>query len=52
MNTWITGVERYHVTPLVETLAPGRHTFRCTMKSGTEIYIDAFDIRVPLKKKN
>ena len=52
VNTWIRGVERYHVTPLVETLAPGRHTFRCTMKSGTEIYIDAFDIRVPLKKKD
>lgn len=52
VNTWIKGIERYHVRPLVETLAPGRHTFRCTMKSGTEIYIDAFDIRVPLKKKN
>ena len=52
VNTWVRGVERYHVTPLAEALAPGRHTFRCTMKSGTEIYIDAFDIRVPLKKKN
>ena len=52
VNTWIKGIERYHVSPLVETLAPGRHTFRCTMKSGTEIYIDAFDIRVPLKKKS
>jgi len=52
VNTWIPGVERYHVIPLAQSLAPGRHTFRCTMKSGTEIYIDAFDIRVPLKKKN
>ena len=49
VNTWIRGVERYHVTPLSQALAPGRHTFKCTMKSGTEIYIDAFDISVPLK---
>ena len=52
VNTWIRGVERYHVIPLAQSLAPVRHTFRCTMESGTEIYIDAFDIRVPLKKKN
>ena len=51
VNTWIRGVERYHVIPLAQSLAPGRHTFRCTMKSGTEIYIDAFDIRAPLKKR-
>ena len=51
VNTWIKGIERYHVTPLAEALAPGRHSFKCTMESGTEIYIDAFDIRVPLKKR-
>ena len=51
VNTWIKGIERYKVIPLKEALRPGKHTFKCTMESGKEIYIDAFDIMVPLKKR-
>ena len=51
VNTWIKGIERYKVISLKEALRPGKHSFRCTMESGTEIYIDAFDIMVPLKKR-
>ena len=51
VNTWIKGIERYKELPLKEALRPGKHTFKCTMESGKEIYIDAFDIMVPLKKR-